>query len=326
MYLKLLALFCFTTILSCVSTTQRTPSNLKDGEIINLKKYMPPEFSQTDFNQTPDIREFYEKEIVPAYEKRTEKIAVDEIIYSSDSLKVKGYILKPLQIFENRKLPIVVFNHGGNRNYGKLGIKDLIWLSRIAEKGYIVVASQYRGVDGGEGVEEFGGDDVHDVKNILKVARSLPYADLNRNFVMGHSRGGMMTYLAIKDNHDYKAAVILAGECDLKKGLVAWPDFEKRVFTEVIPNYNESTKDELLAVRSACSWPEKIDTPVYILQGDKDKNVEPFQATDMAEQLRKLGKKVKIDILTGSHSLFFLSEYENDIISRIDNWFKIHSN
>ena len=118
----------------------------------------------------------------------------------------------------------------------------MIWLSRVAEKGYIVVASQYRGIDGGEGTEEFGGADVHDVKNILKAARSLPEADLNKNFIMGHSRGGMMTYLSIKDNRDYKAAVILAGECNLKKGLEGWPDFEKRVFEEVIPNYNKATK------------------------------------------------------------------------------------
>jgi hypothetical protein len=37
----------------------------------------------------------------------------------------------------------------------------------------VVVASQYRGNGGGEGHEEFGGAEVHDILNLIPLAKSL---------------------------------------------------------------------------------------------------------------------------------------------------------
>ena len=54
------------------------------------------------------------------------------------------------------------------------------------------------GEDGGQGREEFGGKDVNDVLNLIKLAQSLPFVEPTKIVMLGFSRGGMMTYLAIK--------------------------------------------------------------------------------------------------------------------------------
>lgn len=60
--------------------------------------------------------------------------------------------------------------------------------------GYVVVVSQYWGNDGGEGVEQFGGDDVNDVLNFLLLFEQILVVDIFWIGLEGGSRGGMMVY------------------------------------------------------------------------------------------------------------------------------------
>ena len=123
------------------------------------------------------------------------RIDVRSITYVSDGLKVKGYLVAPK---EGGKLPCVIYNRGGNREFGAWTDRGAaLQLGRIAAWGYLVIASQYRGNAGGEGVEEFGGRDVNDVLNLLTLLASQPRADTARVGMYGWSRGGMMTYLAL---------------------------------------------------------------------------------------------------------------------------------
>ena len=52
--------------------------------------------------------------------------------------------------------------------------------------------------DGSEGRDEMGGADVDDLMDVLPLARSLAYVDTNNLFMYGESRGGMMTYQAVR--------------------------------------------------------------------------------------------------------------------------------
>lgn len=125
------------------------------------------------------------------------RIDCQRIKYLSDGLKVVGFIWRPKDQ-GNRRLPLIIFNRGGNREFGKLTPWQAV--RRYALEGFVVIASQYRGNDGGEGREEFGGSDVRDVLNLVPLAESLGNIDTKNIFMLGWSRGGMMTYLAIK-NH-----------------------------------------------------------------------------------------------------------------------------
>ena len=78
------------------------------------------------------------------------------------------------------------------------------------------MASQYRGNDGGEGLEEFGGADVGDVVTLVSLASSLPYADPKNIFFYGVTRGGMMTFLALARGVAVNAAAVVGGIYDMQ--------------------------------------------------------------------------------------------------------------
>jgi len=65
---------------------------------------------------------------------------------------------------ETGNYPCVIYNRGGNRDFGGLLVAHgAITLGKLAKEGYVVIASQYRGNGGSEGQEEFGGKDVNDL-------------------------------------------------------------------------------------------------------------------------------------------------------------------
>ena len=82
------------------------------------------------------------------------KVDCYKIRYVSDGLEVVGFIVKPKEL--TSKYPVIIFNRGGNREYFKITGKTLKYLSYLASKNYVILASQYRGNDGGQGHEEFG--------------------------------------------------------------------------------------------------------------------------------------------------------------------------
>src|SRR5687768_5025809 len=112
--------------------------------------------------------------------------AVRKIEYSSDGLKIKAYIAVPPG---EGKVPCLIANRGGNP---KLAVWDddraTRALGKLASWGYVVVASQYRGADGSEGKDEFGGADVNDVLNLIPLLENEPRCDASRIGMMGWSR------------------------------------------------------------------------------------------------------------------------------------------
>ena len=145
-----------------------------------------------------------EQKMVELKSRWLDKVECYKIKYLSDRLKVVGFLLKPM--VGGVKFPVIIYNRGGNLEFGKISDRDLGNLCYLAAHNYVVLASQYRGNDGGQGREEFGGRDVNDVLNLIPLARSLPFTDPDKIAMLGYSRGGMMTYLAIKRGAEIKAA------------------------------------------------------------------------------------------------------------------------
>src|SRR5437016_5428445 len=181
------------------------------------------------------------------------------IKYMSDGLKVVGFIWKPKNT-EGKKLPLIIINHGGNGDFGKLIPWTRFGYYRYVSSGFVVIGPQYRGVDGGEGSDEFGGADLHDVMNVIPLAKSLGYVDMNNIFIAGGSRGGMMVYLALKNNIPVNAAAVISGITDLISGGKDRPGMVG-VYKNRIPDFDKRG-EELLRERSAVSWADKINTPV----------------------------------------------------------------
>ena len=241
------------------------------------------------------------------------------IKYSSDGLKVVGYIWKPKKT-NGRRLPLIIFNRGGNREFGKLTPWMREGFYYFLEQGFVVIASQYRGNDGGEGKEEFGGADVRDVLNLVPLAQSLGYVDMNNVFMWGHSRGGMMTYLALKNNIAVNAAAVSSGLADMIAGGKNRPDLVKGVYAELMPGFDKRP-EELMRERSATYFANQINTPLLILQGNADWRADTGnQALALVQKLQEFGKTYELMVYSGDDHALSLNRADRD--KRIVEWFK----
>ena len=108
-----------------------------------------------------------EQKAVKIKSKWSDEIECYRIKYVSDGLGIVGFLLKPRG--EASKFPVMIYNRGGNREFGKITENTLTYLSYLSSNNYVVLASQYRGNDGGQGREEFGGKDVDDVLNLALI-------------------------------------------------------------------------------------------------------------------------------------------------------------
>ncbi|MGD2250958.1 MAG: prolyl oligopeptidase family serine peptidase [Candidatus Methanofastidiosia archaeon] len=238
-----------------------------------------------------------------------------QIEYISDGIVVPGFIVTPLS---EGVYPVLIINRGGNREYEKIDEDFLVCLFYFASEGYCVIASQYRGLYGYEGHDEFGGEDVNDVLNLFYVIDQLEYADKDNVFMLGYSRGGMMTYLAIKNQAPIKAAAVVGGPTDL----IQWYDERdyglKRVLEELIGGTPRQMEEEYKK-RSAYYWPEKITVPVLILHGENDTKVNATQAKKLGEKLEALKKEYELVIFAGDTHYIRLNRGERD--EKILEWF-----
>lgn len=235
----------------------------------------------------------------PGARDEIEDVEVRAITYSSDGLRVAGWLVQPRE--GAGRLPCVIYNRGGNREFGALGARAAaVQLGRIASWGYVVVASQYRGNAGGEGREEFGGADVNDVLNLVPLLRSLPRADASRIGMVGWSRGGMMTYLALARTDAIAAAVIGAGMADAFDNVKRRPEMERGVFAELVPGF-AADREAALASRSALRWAEKLapKTPLLLLHGTADWRVHPGESLAMAARLLELKRPFRFVLFEG---------------------------
>src|SRR5439155_22259654 len=122
-----------------------------------------------------------------------------------------------------KELPLIIVNDGGSGDYAKLTPWTRFGYYRYVSSGFVVIGPQYRGIDGGEGSDEFGGADLHDVMNVIPLAKSLGYVDMKNIFIAGASRGAMMVFLALKNNIPVNAAAVISGGGDLIRGVKDFP-------------------------------------------------------------------------------------------------------
>jgi len=283
----------------------------EDGAIVDRLTYTFPAYEKVDGIQFYAARQEYEASVGdPSY-------AFDKLRYSSDGLKVVVYVYKPRNT-EGKHLSAIIFNRGS----GPTGDSAPLLVSlfhRLATAGFVVLAPQYRGSDGGEGRDEIGGADLDDVKNVVPLARSLGYIDMNNLFLYGESRGGMMTYQSLRDGLPVNAAAVFGAFTDLE--VMNQSPYVQKVIPQIWPDY-ETHKEEIIRRRSAKDWPEKLSTPLLIMNGGADEQVDAIQPLQLAEQLQRLGKTYELIIYAGDNHFLEKNRYDRD--RKAIDWFKSH--
>jgi dipeptidyl aminopeptidase/acylaminoacyl peptidase len=259
----------------------------------------------------------------PAYRKICEEYAaltdvtVSRILYDSDGLAVSGLFAQPQEVVTAGH-PLLIYNRGGNKEFGKLTVLSVIRsMAPFARKGYLVFASNYRGNDGGEGEEEFGGSDVNDVMNLLEIARQHEGFDGKNAYMLGHSRGGMMTYMALRRSAKVNAAISLAGMADIWQSGKDRPEMEEKVYRHLIRSQGASREMDYKN-RSALCWPEEIYVPLLLLHGSADEAVGVGHSERLAAALAAAGRTAELHIYpNGNHALV---RYWEDVLARCLAW------
>ncbi len=252
--------------------------------------------------------------------------------YTSDGLTVDGLLCRPKNS-GNVKWPVIIYNRGGTGNFGKLTEEDLPDFYALAKHGFVVFASNYRYVGKRGPFDQIGGDDINDVINLYESIKELDYIDKDKVFMMGVSRGGIMTYKSLTKININAAAVVggVADYHELAKErpifLSGWSDLDEennyKGLENIIPDFNEK-KSEHLSSRSAVDWADQINTPILILHSRQDGRVPVNGALRMALKLSEQNKPYKLKVYDRkSHSLPY-SKF--DSFDEIIEWFKLHMN
>lgn len=250
---------------------------------------------------------------------RLEDAAIDRLEYWVDGLNVTGAFIRPAEITPGQH-PILIFNRGGSSDYGMLVLPVMLrYCVPFAQSGYLTFASNYRGNDGGEGAEQFGGDDVRDLLELIDIARQHPGWDGKNIFMLGGSRGGMMTYNAIRQGAELNAAATFGGISDLSASNSNWPELVERFYAR-LPEPKPSM-EAMIEERSAICWPQKLTgTPLLLMHGDADNVVEMTHSTRLATALEPLHADIKLVIYEGgNHSL---STHSAAMLEETKNWFE----
>jgi dipeptidyl aminopeptidase/acylaminoacyl peptidase len=168
----------------------------------------------------------------------------------------------------NRKYPAIVAVHGGF--HYSLDEEYFGFIERFVREGYVVMFPEYRGSRGyGKewyDAQEYGAGDVDDVLSAAEHLANKSFVDASRMGIVGRSRGGMVTLLAIeKQPKRFAAAVDVVGVADFLMYMAYKPEYRRQEVAKE-PHFNGLPFDNLEAYINASPvmHVKKIETPLLI--------------------------------------------------------------
>ncbi|MGA2000665.1 MAG: alpha/beta fold hydrolase [Terriglobales bacterium] len=254
-------------------------------------------------------------------------IRVQRFFYASGKDLVPGYVFTPLHLDKAKRYPAIVLVHGGF--HAELDWRWFDLIEAAVAKGYVVFFPEYHGSAGyGEGIykNNYGTTDIADVlAGTEYLVKSRPYVDPARLAVVGHSRGGMLTLLAIEQApKKFKAAVDIAGLSDFVAFMAYKPDW-RRAETATDERFGGKLPSENLAPYLDISPVNHLDdivTPLLIAATTGDKtNPLVLHVGRLVDGLRARNKTFELkvyDHAPGDHIfLFGDTDERRDLFDRI---------
>lgn len=216
-----------------------------------------------------------------------------------DGLTIHAQLLVPRGA--TGKMPAIVFDHGGPPRQMLGGYHYMEPYTHLYEmnqwlvnKGFVVLSINYRlGIMYGYKFRNppkggwHGGSEYQDVLAGAKWLQKQSYVNPNRIGIYGLSYGGLLTALALARNSDvFKVGADFAGVHD-------WPttfdhDYGKEVGTP--------EQRKIAHMSTAEGYLDTWKSPVFIEQGDDDRNVPFSQSVDLATKLRSRGVTVETQV------------------------------
>jgi dipeptidyl aminopeptidase/acylaminoacyl peptidase len=223
------------------------------------------------------------------------RMNVRKITYRSTvgDLDIPAYVFEPLELRGPRGHAAMVWVHGGV--HGDWTPNYLPFVLEAIERGYVIVAPEYRGSTG-YGADfynaiDYGGYEVDDAMSAWHYMRdNLPHVDTARVGMMGWSHGGYITILSItREGHPFKAGAAIVPVTNLFVRLAyKGPGYQRSFATqERLRGLPHERREEYVA-RSPFYQVDRLETPLlaHVATNDEDVNFE--EASMLIYKLRAL--------------------------------------
>lgn len=242
------------------------------------------------------------------------QVKIKVIAYLSSGLKVKGMLAEP-----NYGQPQdgFLYLRGGIKSVGMVRPARI---AQFASEGFTVFAPFYRGNQGGEGNEDYGGADRADAFSAFLLLQALP--GIKRVHVFGFSRGGLMALWTAIHFPETATCVTWGGVSDMFLTYTERQDL-RRMLKRVIGG-TPAKYPEKYYQRTPLFYLDSIKSPVLIIHGVRDQNVSVKHAYRLENRLKSLHKKVECWYFeTFPH--YFPPKSNRNIVRDLTKWMKRQS-
>ena len=245
-------------------------------------------------------REMIARIALPADFPSAQLVTPKRVIFKvEDGWEIHGQLFEP-KISPSERRPALIFIHGGPVRQMMLGFHYMDYYHNayamnqyLTSRGYVVLSVNYRtGIMYGRHFREpadggpRGGAEYKDIVAAGRYLQGLSNVDPKRIGLWGGSYGGYLTAMGLAHNSDLFAAGV-----DLH-GVHDWSAFAEE-FAKDAPDREAAMKVAFQSSPNAAiaTW----KSPVLLIHGDDDRNVEFSQTVDLLQRLR--AQKVHVEEL-----------------------------
>ena len=242
---------------------------------------------------------------------------------SKDGTPISGLLYKPSDA-GNRKLPLILFIHGGPVAQDDFGFDFTRQI--LAAGGYAVAAVNYRGSNG-RGLAfskaiyaDWGNLEVQDLLGATDHLVKEGIVDSNKLGIGGWSYGGILTNYTIAKDTRFKAACSGAGSSmqlsmyGLDQYLLQWNE-------EIGLPWVQKDLDKYMKLSYPFTQADRIKTPTLFMVGQNDFNVPAAGSEQMFAALKTLKIPTELVIYPDQfHGIQILS-YQADRLKRYLDWY-----
>jgi dipeptidyl aminopeptidase/acylaminoacyl peptidase len=265
--------------------------------------------------------------LAPSRVPAAERISVK----ARDGLRIEGTLWRPTDATgrrRGRRVPTVVYPHGGPSAQAFRTFAPFKQL--LVAEGFAFLDVDFRGSTG-YGREfrlanhgEWGRADVNDVIDAARWAASQPWSD-GRLAIYGGSYGGYVVLCAlVEEPAMWQAGIDLFGDSEIAESFRHGDRVGRRDLHKMMGSPEDPSRIEAYRRGSPVYRAERIEAPLLILHGRKDKRVVPLMTERMVEALEIEGKTYEVHWYDDEGHGWERRENRRDAFTRTLEFLKTH--